>query len=280
MLQHKNLHSPDNLLGDPLGLAAPQFRMAQETCGTCGDYHALWPYRRLAGMVHGVEVSADTVTDLIRELLPAKGRVLIAGAADAGTTALVAGATRNLHAPIDVADRCPTPLATCRQFATMHALQVTTSLVDLTSTAPQQNYDVIFGHGVLQFVTQTRRVDFLRNLARAMTAQGALILIERLRTREGEERNAGDYGSEMVDALLQQGIPLPEDEAAFRQRLQRVVDVRRTRASGSVVPEDLAACLTQAGFRMRPLPDQERTRAITLRNGESVTMELAVAQLR
>ena len=133
------------LFGDPGSFAAYQFRLAQELCAECRDYHAIWPYRRLSRTVSGIEATADIVGALLRESTQPNGRILIAGAADAGVLALTVQATENLTPFIDVADRCPTPLAVCRRFAETHGFSITTLHLDLGSFAPAQHYDVVFG---------------------------------------------------------------------------------------------------------------------------------------
>jgi hypothetical protein len=55
-----------------LSLAQYQFQTAQNLCGTCRDYHALWPYRRLAGMDIGIEASAQRVAAALRASQPGR----------------------------------------------------------------------------------------------------------------------------------------------------------------------------------------------------------------
>jgi hypothetical protein len=100
-----------------LSLAQYQFQTAQNLCGTCRDYHALWPYRRLAGMDIGIEASAQRVA----AALPRRcrgGRILIAGAADNTLFQFAREAVRGLDPEIWVAGRCATPLAvqSCTAF--------------------------------------------------------------------------------------------------------------------------------------------------------------------
>jgi hypothetical protein len=125
------------LFGDPLRLAGYQFRLAQDLCAECRDYHALWPYRRLSGMVFGVETGASIVEALFRDVTPPNGRVLIVGSADAGPTDLVVRATKGLAPSIDVVDRCATPLAVCRRYAEMHGLSISTRRLDCAAPHPR-----------------------------------------------------------------------------------------------------------------------------------------------
>jgi hypothetical protein len=269
--------SVTDLFGDPAGLAEYQFRLALDRCAECRDYHSVWPYRRLSRMVFGIETGADIVEALLREFTQQNGRILIAGSADAGLTALTARATKDQNPFIDVADRCPTPLGVCRRFAQAQSLPVRTLQLDFGSTLPQRRYDVVFGHCIVQFVPPPSRVDFLRKLGQAMTRRGALILVERLHIRKEDDLRHRDYAAETLDALAAQGIKLPEDESSFRVRLDRIVNVRRTRIEHSLSSSELNSCLAGAGFHIRELSDCDRQRTVILPNGESVTLEFAVA---
>jgi hypothetical protein len=259
------------LFGDPLDLAPQQFRTAQESCAECRDYHALWPYRRLSRMVLGIEGTADIVQSLLRQVTPSNGRILIAGSADAGILAMTAHATKDLKPSIDVADRCATPLATCRHYAEMHNLSFTPLQLDLRSSAPSELYDVVYGDCLLQFMPRLDRVEVLRRLGRAMTEHGTLIFIERLRTGREETARRRDHAVEMLDALAARGIELPEDKAAFRPRLELNVNARRERLGPDA--ERLKSVLIEASFRV----SAEYERTGILPNEESVTMEIAVA---
>ena len=263
------------LFGDPLILAPLQFRTAQELCAACRDYHALWPYRRLSQMVLGIEGTADVVQNLFKQVTPQGGRVLITGSADAGILAMTADATKELEPSIDVVDRCPTPLATCRRYAEMHGLSFTPLQLEMRHNLPPHLYDVVFGDCFQQFMPRSDRVDLLRRLARVMTEHGTLIFVERLRTGREERSRRKDHALETLDALAARGIELPEDRDSFRQRLEWTANARRERLG----PESdrLESVLVEAGFHVSALDDAERQRTGILPNGESVTMEIAVA---
>jgi len=265
------------LFGDPGTLAPYQFRLAQDLCAECRDYHAIWPYRRLSRTVSGIEATADIVEALLREATQPNGRILIAGAGDAGMLALTVQATKNLTPFIDVADRCQTPLAVCRRYAETHGLTITTLHLDFGSSTLAQRYDVVFGDCILQFVPRQFHVEVLRRLAQAMTKRSTLVLVERLRASAGSESRRGDRAAETLSGLAAQGIELPEDEPAFLLRLNRMLNAQRTRIADYSVPCDLSSCLAEAGFHLRDLSDPDRQRTAPLPDGESVTMKIAVA---
>lgn len=259
------------LFGDPLVLAPLQFRMAEQSCAHCRSYHGLWPYRRLARMVVGIEITADIVQDLMRKMTPPGGRILIAGSADAGILAMTASATRELKPSIDVVDRCPTPLATCRRYAETHDISFTPIELDLRVGTPAGRYDLVFGDCFLQFMPRADRVAFLRRIGGTLTERGTLIFVERRHTGREESSLQRDHALETMDALAAQGVELPEDRDAFRLRLERTAEERRKRLTP--VSDRLDLVLHEAGF---DVSDTERLRTGTLPNGETVTMEVAV----
>src|SRR5689334_18464346 len=139
-----------DLREDLVKLAEHGFRAAEELCKGCYHYHALWGYERLAGIKsNGFETERDLLEPLLDSELTERGRVLIAGAADAGLLAFVAQTTAEKAAGITVVDRCATPLAVCREYAAAHGLNVSTEVVDLTLAAALPVHDLAFAHNVL-----------------------------------------------------------------------------------------------------------------------------------
>jgi hypothetical protein len=267
------------LIGEPRELAEAQFRLALTLCGACRDYHALWPFRRLAGVVSGLEPDAVVIAPALRAFTPQHGRLLIAGAADAGMLALALSATEGLAPFIEIVDRCPTPLAICRVYAKRHGITIETRETDLAKLDPLERYDVIFTHGFVQFIPATMRIGFLGRLAGLLKPSGSLIVAERLRIASGHEPRQGSYTDEMLTALCSDGVPFPEAEAAFRRRIEDEVAALRTRAAGAFGPKDLTAALTAAGYAIRQCTDLERRRVATVKNDgfQRVTMQIAVA---
>lgn len=267
-----------DLFGDPENLAPYQFRLAQDLCADCRDYHAIWPYRRLSRTVSGIEATADIVQTVLREASRPNGRILIAGAADAGMLALTLEATKDLAPVIDVADRCATPLAVCRRYAERLGHAITTHQLDLGTNAPSAHYDVVFGDCILQFLPQQLHVEVLRKLGQTMSEASTLVLVERLRVQAGGPR-PGNRAAETLSGLAAQGIELPEDEPAFVSRLNRMLDAQRTRIAAYSAPNDLSSSLVEAGFNLRTLSVTEGQRTV-LQDGGRVTMKIEVASLR
>jgi hypothetical protein len=272
---------PSDLFGDPVTLAAEQFRLAQEMCGECRDYHALQPYRRLSGMVNGIEKDSDFVLPALRQLTPPKGRILIAGSADASLLALTWKAAGG-HAPaITVADRCRTPLAVCQLYAKAHDFAIATERLDFGSSELAADYDVVFGHGVTRFVPEALRGRFLTALRKALTTKrGAIVLVDRPNLPRADNALPGIYATAVIAGLEAAGVPLPESEAAFRARIDGLAAARPTRPSAQLGKKPLAAHLEAAGFSIHARHEHALRRTIRARDGGAsvnFTTEIVVA---
>jgi hypothetical protein len=268
------------LLGDPVRLAPEQFRLAMDLCGSCRDYHALWPYRRLSGIANGFEADATLLEGVLREVTPAKGRILIAGAADAGLLALTWGATEQLSPAITVADRCATPLAICQAFARARGLSIDTLQQDLPAADLNKRYDVIFAHSIVQFVAPDLRRPLLQRLGAALTDKGSLVLAERLRPPGADAQRHVHYADDTLRELAAAGIVLPEEEAAFRQRFDADIASRSKRLSRALEAADLTSYLRDAGLHVARCEDHALRRRLTAKDGgrADITIQIAIAR--
>jgi hypothetical protein len=248
---------------DLADLAEYEFRIAQQSCVGCAEYHALWGYGRLAGINDGVAIDAALMAPVLARLAGPGARILIAGAADAGLLALAAAATRQTRPNISVADRCETPLAVCRRFAQAHALAITTLRTELAAESVQGRYDLILTHNLLLFVPPSARSSLLRNLASALSDRGRLVLANRmpLRQRRGirpQYRN----NANLWEALAARRIGLPESETAFRQRVARLAAAEGSRER-ALDRKSIEKHLLDAGLNIRERIEHDRRRAIT-----------------
>ena len=249
-------------LGDPDNLAQHQFELAQRLCGTCRDYHANWPYRRLAGVIVDLEGDAAFLTPVLGRVTPRNGHILISGASDAGTLALVAQSTAGLAPAITVADRCPTPLAVCQRYAETRPISLTTCRADLRHEPIRGLHDVILMHGFLRFVPAAGRPDFFRNLKASLTPAGRLVVVEILPRRTEEQSNAENYAQHVIAALKARGVALPEKEEFFRGRLEEDVQRADKRHAEPANPGDLSQLFEDAGLRVESRTQYERLRPI------------------
>jgi hypothetical protein len=233
-------------------LAAAQYRIAEELCDTCRNYHALWPYHRIAGMVAGAQGGASGVERLLRQAF-ADGRrkLLIAGAADTGLLALAARVGAPYDIDIVVLDRCRTPLELCRQFAQRWSLRAQTLQKDLTDLDISAGFDIVLASSVLTFVAPERRVDVLCRLREALRPGGTLLHVFSVSARvsgEAMPEYRADYSGRMLAEMERLGIPLPETAEMFTQRLEHYARDFQSNQGAFGDPEQVLSLHRDAGF--------------------------------
>ena len=243
------------LVDDLRSLAEQAYRLALRHCGACRDYHAVWPYLRLAGAVGGVEADRDVLVGLLRAQSAAAPihRLAIAGSADTGLLDVVveALALSGSLTVVTVVDRCPTPLMLCRERARVGHVTVRTVEGDLREVDLAEAQDVVLLHSVLPFFPIEQHVTVLERLRAWLRPGGTLLLSSRMKPDFGaasEAEVADRRASGVLTALAELGIPLPEPEEEFRARLIRRYASQTERSRRLQRPQPLAALAEAAGF--------------------------------
>ena len=235
-------------------LAAQASIIARRRCGSCTNFHMLWPYLRLAKASGGDVDEPFFRTALERMLSVRDQKVLIAGAADTGLLAVVArAATRS---KIIVVDRCETPLELCRKFAERWFLQVETVHSDLMNLDVGSIADLVIAHSLLQFIPADRRVDVLSRLRRSLRPGGRLLIVFRTSSRiEGNllQEYRETYSNNLIKELEAINIPLPERREDFRRRVDDYSEERRAREGAHHTRADVEQMIRDAGFAIEEL---------------------------
>jgi methyltransferase family protein len=248
------MNSEPELLEDLVDLAPFAFRVAQEMCGACRAYHAIWVYERLADIKGNTfDSERDILGSLIRASTRPQDHIMIAGAADAGLLAFV---LREGVAPkVTVVDVCATPLAVCNRYAQSHGLVVSTAQQDLTKAPLAPRYDFVLAHNTLLHLAPELWGAFLRNLRLSLSAGGILLLVHSMRPQDRAQALPAltGYATRALAALAAKGISLPEDELSFRDRLES-----RLRVYSAADLKHLEVCLAEAGFAIARRMDHDR----------------------
>ncbi|MGV8839147.1 MAG: class I SAM-dependent methyltransferase [Bauldia sp.] len=210
-------------------LARLAFDTAKVHCGTCRDYHLMWPWLRAFGANGGGPEMAWTeqLGAIVRIIAgrPAM-RWLIAGSADAGQLALAHAAIRTVppaRHEITIIDRCETPLALCRDHAASVGLDVETVNGDLWTFPRPAAFDVVLMHHLLLFVPVEEHASFVRRIAGHLAPGGKICMVATVQTgaagatttatlrrwREGVIRDDVAAGT----------VAIPEDVETFVARL-------------------------------------------------------------
>lgn len=235
-------------------MAAQAYALADRHCAHCRNFHALWPYRRLARMCSAASSGAPVIERTLSALLaPGRCRVLIAAAADTGLLATVVRAGAGLRPDITVIDRCETPLELNRQFAARWSLPLQTRRLDLADF-DLQGFDVIYANEILQHFPNDRRVDLLAHMRRALRPGGHLVCVFHTGGRiEGDvvsQYRAG-YAAWLLAELERNGVPLPDSRDRFQQRANDCASGLETREGAFREPEIVDALMQEAGFLIK-----------------------------
>jgi SAM-dependent methyltransferase len=242
-------------------LAATQYRIADQACDTCRDYHALWPYHRLAGVVGGAKAGSLNVERVLSEAFNGGHRkVLIAGTADTGLLALTARVGIPFGVEIVVLDRCATPLALCRQFAQDWSLRADMLHRDLTNLDIKSGFDVVLASSILAFIAPDQRVDVLSRLHGALRPNGRLINVVNVSARvsgEAMPQYRADYSQRMLAELERRGVALPESAEAFTHRLEHYAREFESRQGAFGDLDQVLMLHRRAGFAIMSCTDTE-----------------------
>jgi SAM-dependent methyltransferase len=244
------MHGEPRFSEDLRQLAVEAAEVSGRLCGSCANFHMLWPYNRLA-KASGGDVAAPLVRSALSGLLSQSGRsVLIAGCADTGLLAVVARAA-NSGTDITVLDRCETPLELCRRFAGRWSLPIQTVHLDLMKLAEQSSFDVVFAHMVLQFIPASHSLDVLLRMRGSLRPDGRLVLVFRTSPRiEGSlvPEYLRGYPMNLIEQLEDSNVPLPEPREAFRRRLEVYFEERRAREGTHTSRAEVEELIKAAGF--------------------------------
>jgi ubiquinone/menaquinone biosynthesis C-methylase UbiE len=236
-------------------LAAEACDVARRLCGSCKNFHLLWPYLRIA-KASGGDVDEPLFRAALNRLLSGCGqKVLIAGAADTGLLAVVARAASS-GPEIVVLDRCGAPLELCRRFANRWSLPIETLQMDLMELNVGSRFAVVVVHSLLQFIPTDRRVDVLSRLRRSLRPDGRLLIVFRTSKRiEGSllREYRETYSKSLIKSLDKMKIPLPERREDFRRRVDKYSEERRTREGAHQNRSDVEQLIEAAGFSIEEL---------------------------
>jgi SAM-dependent methyltransferase len=227
------------------------WRTGQQLCRGCGGYHQVWGLLRASGVVGGTRVDQPVLAPLIADLAAPGQNILIAGAADAGLLQFMVEAAHARPLTIDIADRCPAPLALISEIAPPAAVAVRGFEADLTQFAAAAAYGLILSHSMLYFVPPEARGAVLSNLANALTPNGRLVLVLRL-SEPVEAAALAAHDDAWLARARDKLAAVPNLTAFAGENLERVLaDYARSRAvrlEAFSNPAQVEAALNAAGM--------------------------------
>lgn len=226
------------MVDEPLSESAPiASRIAAEACvrdpvtgETCAWYHGTWQYLRLLGVAKTsgghVAFLVAALRDLARSAQHPK--VLVSGSGDYSMPAHVLWAYREERASIDlhVLDRCETPLALSRWYASRTGATVRTAQADAIDYQPGRAFDVVMTNSFLGYFDRYARRRLFARWGEWLRPSGKLLFTNRLRPSAGDEAIgfSVEQATRLVEAVRREAqsragtIDIDPDEIAQRAR--------------------------------------------------------------
>lgn len=236
-------------------LAFEAYQISDRLCGDCRNFHSLWPYLRLA-KASGGDVGEPLIGSTLKQLLLKGDRtILVAGCADTGLLAVVAGAAAP-GTKITLLDRCMTPLELCRRFAQRRSLSIETIHCDLMNFSAHSCYDIVFAHALLQFIPSEFRIDVVSRIRRSLRPNGRLLIAFRTSSHiEGAllHEYKDSYRKNIIEQLESRNVELPDPHKEFYRRLEEYSEERRKREGAHQSYEEVEGLIKTAGFEIETI---------------------------
>lgn len=144
-------------------------------CRCASRYHTVWAALRAAGEGRGLQSEAPVLDPLLQPLLRAGQHVLIAGAADAKSLAVLHALANGQSVRFSLADSCPAPLRRASDCASQHGIALRTVATDLAELVTDDPWHLVFVHYTLSFADGERRCRILQALARGLAPGGSVV---------------------------------------------------------------------------------------------------------
>jgi hypothetical protein len=144
-------------------------------------------------------------------------------------------------------------LELCRRFAKQWSLPVETARQDLFDLDLTHRFDVVLMHGTLNFIAADRHAQVLRRIQRSMRSKGRLQLLfntSRPPAADKAVESRSEYADFILSELKRLDIPLPDREAAMRERLVARAQEREWRDGQFSAPDEVESLVKAAGFNI------------------------------
>lgn len=224
--------------------------LSKTYCGECRAFHATRGYLRATGFRRGAENDRETLIDVVRAQSGEASSILIAGSADSGLFEVVAQATSETNPSIMVVDKCETPLHQVKALAESIGRKVETGVADLTETAPEGPFDLIFMHHLLPFIQEDRQVKLLSDLAKTLNPLGKIFLVNHVRpihAKEKPQSEVENWSASVLKVMALNSIPVPEDKDLFFSLLMQAGQ-RHEHESSVRIAKPVEQVLQEAGL--------------------------------
>jgi SAM-dependent methyltransferase len=242
-------------------LAATHCRPLPSLAGGCAWYHGFWQDLRRLGIAKTSGGQGAFLVDTLRSLARAgeSPRVLVSGSADYSMPAhaLAAYRAEGARLQLTVVDRCETPLALCRWYASReeaarHGAALSTYRADILAHVGPEPVDVVFTNSFLGSFAPADRPRLAAAWHRLLRPGGRLAFTNRLRPGAGtgplgfeaEQARGFVEAARREAAARRDALGLDPEETA--QRAQAYAERYRSHPVRSA--DEIAELLDRGGF--------------------------------
>ena len=144
-------------------------------CSCADHWHYLWAGLKAAGLRRGVYQQHGAFQQALEGRRREGMKILIAGAADAGSLHVLNAALGSIRAEFTVVDHCPAPLTMVREYAELAGLDVRTQCSDISQLPPSGPWDLILIHNTLVLIGRAARLAALNAASQALSPGGLIL---------------------------------------------------------------------------------------------------------
>lgn len=220
--------------------AAAAAASAAAGCGPCAPYHGLWPWLRLLGLAatphrHAAFYDAWLVPPADAGADGGATRVLVCGAADEVMVTIVLDAydRTGRSAAVTVVDRCPTPIALCRAYASEADLDIDAAVTDLFSYEPGLPFDVLCTHSLLSILAAEERGDAVARWRSWLKPGGRVVTVARVADRPAPLPDPGAFAAVVREQAARMLAPMGVDPDELAEAALRYVEATVVHPFGS-----------------------------------------------
>lgn len=168
-----------------------------EHCECPDHWHTLWAGLKATGVRRSLHDQGGFLSTLLAPHRKARGRVMIAGAADTGSLEVLHAALDDAHTRYEVIDRCEAPLRLVRERAHELGLDLCARHAQLETVRASEPWDMVFIHYTLGFMSTPARQQFMSHLRQDMASTGVVVCA----VREHTELKMNEAARELTNAM-------------------------------------------------------------------------------
>lgn len=226
-----------------------------EHCECPDHWHTLWAGLKATGALRSLHDQGGFLSTLLAPHRKARGRVMIAGAADTGSLEVLHTAldlaSEGAQTRYEVIDRCEAPLRRVRERAHELGLDLRTQHQVLETVRASEPWDMVFIHYTLGFMSKPARRQFLRHLRQDIASTGVVVCAVREHAAPGASEAADELAhssQRMAQQLTQTFGDHPALLEELMRRLPNYAASRQQRQSQAGDFAQLMAEFDEAGF--------------------------------